>query len=34
MIGAVGTWYMSICFYIDGHVFRTKKCFDNKNFHF
>lgn len=34
MIGAVGTWYISICVYIDGHVFRTKKCLDNKNFHF
>lgn len=34
VIGAVGTWYISICFYTDGYIFRTKKCLDNKNFHF
>jgi len=34
MIGAMRTWYISICFYIDGHVFRTKKYLDNKNFYF
>lgn len=25
MIGSMGTWYISICFYIDGNISRAKK---------